>query len=164
MDPGVTDDFSRTIPQPITAYSTLTMKALSWHHDVYPEIDGSHFVDAFRDTTVLVTGARGIGRAIVNAFARSGARMAIVARTQRELEELAQECEQKYGTKCCICVADQTDQNAIELAVAMVQRELGPIDVLVNNAAVLRLKPFVLGSMDDWWKVIEINLKGVCEK
>ena len=80
---------------------------------------------------VLLTGAsRGIGPYIARALAAAGYNLALVSRSRAEMEELAAE----LPTRGVVVVADLTDESSIEGVVAEVERELGPIDVLVNNA------------------------------
>jgi NAD(P)-dependent dehydrogenase (short-subunit alcohol dehydrogenase family) len=114
----------------------------------------------FRDRTVLVTGAgRGIGRSIALRFAEEGARVALVARTQEQLEETARAVARSGFGSLPVSV-DIRDPNAVEEAVARTERELGPVDVLVNNAGVFLFKPFLKLSAEEWDTVLATNLTG----
>ncbi len=114
----------------------------------------------FQDRTVLVTGAgRGIGRSIALRFAEEGARVALVARTRTELEETAARIASAGGRALAI-PADVTAPGAAEDCVARAGRELGPIDVLVNNAGIFIWKPFLKLAPEDWDRVIATNLTG----
>src|ERR1700730_12046416 len=86
-----------------------------------------------KDRIALVTGgSRGIGRAIVKAFAAEGAKVAIVYRGSKEAaDNLVQEIRQAGGTALAV-KADVTDPVAAQVCAEQVEKELGPVDVLVN--------------------------------
>ena len=89
-----------------------------------------------RDRIALVTGAgRGIGRAIALAFAAEGARVAVTARTVAELDEVAGTIREAGGTALTVS-ADLADRAAPQRIVDQVRSELGPIEILVNNAGI----------------------------
>jgi NAD(P)-dependent dehydrogenase (short-subunit alcohol dehydrogenase family) len=113
----------------------------------------------FDGATVLVTGGgRGIGRAIAVRFAEEGARVAIVARTEAQLARTAEEIGATGKARCLALPADVTAPGAAEAAVAKVTSQLGPIDVLVNNAGVFVWRPFLQLSPADWDRVLATNL------
>ena len=114
----------------------------------------------FRDQTVLVTGAsRGIGRSIALRFAEEGARLALAARTENELLQTASLVEQS-GARAVAIPTDIRDRAAVEACVARAEAELGPIDVLVNNAGVFLWRPFLDLSSEEWDLVLSTNLTG----
>jgi NAD(P)-dependent dehydrogenase (short-subunit alcohol dehydrogenase family) len=114
----------------------------------------------FADRTVLVTGAsRGIGRSIALRFAEEGARVALVARTENELMETARLVDER-GARAIAIPTDIRDRDAVEGSIALAQKELGPIDVLVNNAGVFLWRPFLALSSEEWDLVISTNLTG----
>jgi 2-hydroxycyclohexanecarboxyl-CoA dehydrogenase len=114
----------------------------------------------FQESTVVVTGAgRGIGRSVATRFAEEGARVALVARTEKELLETAAQLE-KRGAKCLAVPTDITRRGAAEECVARVEKELGPVDVLVNNAGVFLWKPFLRLTTDEWDTILSTNLTG----
>ena len=114
----------------------------------------------FRDQTVLVTGAsRGIGRSIALRFAEEGARLALAARTENELLQTASLVEQT-GARAVAIPTDIRDRAAVEACVARAEAELGPIDVLVNNAGVFLWRPFLELSSEEWDLVLSTNLTG----
>jgi NAD(P)-dependent dehydrogenase (short-subunit alcohol dehydrogenase family) len=114
----------------------------------------------FRDRTVLVTGAsRGIGRSIALRFAEEGARLALVARTENELLQTARLVEER-GAQSVAIPTDIRDRDAVEGSVAAAEAELGPVDVLVNNAGVFLWRPFLELSSEEWDLVIATNLTG----
>src|SRR3954452_22587923 len=83
---------------------------------------------------VVVTGAgAGLGRAIVQAFARRGASIGLLSRGRDRLEDVRREVEQAGG-RALVLPTDVADAEAVESAATRVEAELGPIDVWVNNA------------------------------
>ena len=114
----------------------------------------------FQDRTVIVTGAgRGIGRSVAARFAGEGAKVALVARTEKELLETAAHLK-KQDVSCLAIPADITERGAAEACVARVEEELGPVDILVNNAGVFLWKPFLKLTPEEWDLVLSTNLTG----
>src|SRR5437870_11896951 len=99
---------------------------------------------ALTDQVAVVTGgSRGIGRAIVQALAAEGAKVAFVYRgSQGAAESLAQEVQQAGGSALAL-QCDVTDAQAAQECVARVEKELGPIRILVNNAGIIKDDLFV---------------------
>ena len=112
----------------------------------------------FAGRTVLVTGGgRGIGRSIALRFAEEGAHVAVVSRTEAELAETAGLIA-GVGGRALVIPADVREPAAADAAAARVESELGPIDVLVNNAGVFLWKSFLAMSPEEWDRVIATNL------
>ena len=115
----------------------------------------------FRDQVAIVTGSgRGLGRAIAVALAQAGAAVGVVARFEAQVAETAGAVKQAGGKPLAV-IADVSDPAAVERAARQVEAALGPVDLLVNNAAT----PGPLGPMweagaDDWWHSFEVNLRG----
>jgi len=109
--------------------------------------------------TALITGAsRNIGRAIALAFAAEGADVAVNTRVNREeLEAVAAECR-KTGVRAVPVLADIADAAAVEAMVKQALAELGAIDVLVCNAAIRPHKALTEMSLDEWHRVVGVNL------
>ncbi len=117
--------------------------------------------------TALVTGAsRGIGRAIAVAYAQAGADVALLARDQAKLEEVAEEVG-GAGRRAIVVPCDVTDEQAVLEAVAMAINDLGRLDVVVNNAGGNNFaSPFVGMRMSGFDKVLRLNLQStayVCQ-
>lgn len=114
----------------------------------------------FRDRTVLVTGAgRGVGRSVALRFAEEGARVALVARTEKDLIETARLLSE-HGGRCLPVPTDVTQRGAADACVARAEGALGPIDILVNNAGNFLWKPFLKMTPEDWDLVLATNLTG----
>ena len=114
-----------------------------------------------KNKVCLVTGGdRGIGRAIVKALVESGG---IVAFDYRTREDLAQELVEEItaqGGKAKAFQADVTDAETVETMVQSIHDELGPIEILVNNAGVNRDHSFAKMTKEEWEEVISVNLHG----
>jgi NAD(P)-dependent dehydrogenase (short-subunit alcohol dehydrogenase family) len=109
----------------------------------------------------LVTGGgRGIGRAVAGALAAAGAAVAVVARSADQLAETAALIT-TAGGRARAYRADVSDRAAMTRVVEAVERELGPVDLLVNNAGVSGpAGPTWEASPDEWWRCLEVNLGG----
>ena len=109
----------------------------------------------------VVTGASaGIGAAVATGLAAAGARVALLARRGEQLAELAAQIDEAGGTALAV-VADVADLAALGQAVELVGRELGPVDLLVNNAGVVSLSAFERGDTEAWDRAVQVNLNGV---
>jgi NAD(P)-dependent dehydrogenase (short-subunit alcohol dehydrogenase family) len=109
----------------------------------------------------LVTGGgRGLGRAYAIALAQAGGAVAVTARTENEIQAVQREIEQ-HGGRAVAIAADVTDKNALAQLVMSAEQQLGPVDLLVNNAGVLRAIGRITElDADDWWREVEINVRG----
>ena len=115
-------------------------------------------VRAVSGKVVAVTGAaRGIGRATAEVLAAQGARVAI-----GDLDlDLARSAAEEIGEGCVALELDVTDPASFTAFLDGAERELGPLDVLVNNAGILHLGPFVEEADDATARQIDVNLGGV---
>ena len=119
-----------------------------------------HLDDLFGLTgqTALVTGASsGLGVEAAEALAKAGAAVGLVARRRERLEQVARELE-GLGAKTCVSPADLRVTEEIEAAVDAVERELGPIDVLVNSAGVAPLSRAWKHDREKWDAALDVNL------
>ncbi|MBK9706347.1 MAG: 3-oxoacyl-[acyl-carrier-protein] reductase [Acidobacteria bacterium] len=111
--------------------------------------------------TALVTGgSQGIGRATALVLARLGADVAVMARSLDKCEMVAEEIRQT-GRRGLAVKGDISSHLEVKAAVEKVAAELGPIGILVNNAAVTRDGLLLRMKLDDWQSVIDTNLTGV---
>ncbi|HVW79895.1 MAG TPA: SDR family NAD(P)-dependent oxidoreductase [Mycobacteriales bacterium] len=110
------------------------------------------------NAVVVVTGAsRGIGAEVARQAAAKGARLGLLARNADELRELAA----ALPTKSVVVPVDVTEVEALVGALQRVREELGPIDVLVNNAGIGAYGPFVDGGAADLAKLWPVNVQAV---
>jgi NADP-dependent 3-hydroxy acid dehydrogenase YdfG len=117
--------------------------------------------DNLNGTVALITGASsGIGEAAALALAAAGAKVALVARRAERLEELAGKVRGGGGTALVI-EADVADEAQARAAVERTVAELGRLDTLVNNAGVMLLGPAVGAPLEDWERMVRVNLLGL---
>ncbi len=114
-----------------------------------------------RPQVIVVTGASaGLGRAIVRAFAREGACVALLARGRDGLEGARRDVE-ALGGKALVIPLDVADAEAIEQAAETVEREFGPIDIWINNAMVSVFSPVKKMKTEEYKRVTEVTYLGV---
>ena len=108
----------------------------------------------------VVTGAgRGIGRAVALAYARMGADVACVSRTEEKSAKAAAEVE-ALGRRAWAVAVDVSDTAAVNAAAGKILDDAGRVDILVNNAGVTRDNLLMRMSEEEWDTVINTNLKG----
>ena len=114
----------------------------------------------------ITGGADGLGRKMAEALAGAGADIAINNRSEGRAEKAAKEIAEKCGVRAVGIQADVTKVDEIQAAVDRIVKELGGVDILVNNAGVNVRKPTVELPMEEWNRVIDINLNGpfICTK
>jgi NAD(P)-dependent dehydrogenase (short-subunit alcohol dehydrogenase family) len=109
---------------------------------------------------LITGGGRGIGRAVALRLAKSGGSVAIAARSADELAETAAIAEAAGGRMLAV-TADVACAEDVRTMVERTERELGPIDLLVNNAgAAGPMTPFWETDPEDWWRCQEVNVLG----
>jgi NADP-dependent 3-hydroxy acid dehydrogenase YdfG len=112
-------------------------------------------------TVALVTGASsGIGEATARELAAQGAAVALVARRKERLDALAAQIEGDGG-RALVIEADVTDREQATDAVGRAVGELGRLDTVVNNAGVMLLGPIVDAPVEEWDRMVAINLQGL---
>jgi NAD(P)-dependent dehydrogenase (short-subunit alcohol dehydrogenase family) len=117
-------------------------------------------IDLGGQVAVVTGGGRGIGRAMAQELAKAGAAVAVVARSEEQLDETVALIEGEGGRAIAL-PADVTDQQAVERAAAETERQLGPVDLLVNNAGGGgQVGPIWEVEPDEWWRCVEVNLRG----
>ncbi len=113
-----------------------------------------------QDKVVVITGgSAGVGRAAAEAFAREGAKVAVLARGQERLSNTVQELE-RLGAQAMSVPADVADPQQVENAAQRVEEQLGPIDVWVNSAMTTVFAPFKRMTPEDFRRVTEVTYLG----
>lgn len=110
--------------------------------------------------TALVTGCnRGIGKAIVEKFASEGANIICAIRKEKpDFQAFTDELAAKYSVTIDHIYFDLADEESIKDAMKMLSKEKRQIDILVNNAGIAKFKPFVMTSLDDFKKMMQVNV------
>ncbi len=110
--------------------------------------------------TIVVTGASaGVGRATVRAFARPGARLALLARSRERLEQTRREVE-GLGAEAMVVPIDVAEAEAVDASAGAIEQRLGPIDVWVNNAMVSVFSPVREMRAEEYRRVTEVTYLG----
>ncbi len=119
-----------------------------------------------KDRVTIVTGAaRGIGKAITFAFVREGAKVVLVDLDKEGLTNLKIEIEKRKGEVITI-LCNISKSIEVKAMVDQVKKVFGRIDILINNAGIIRRGTIETVTEEDWDRVIEVNLKGTfnCSK
>ncbi len=112
--------------------------------------------------TAIVTGASsGLGLTFAEALAENGVNLVIAARRQDKLASIATELSMKHGVEVIPVKTDVTQEEQVAKMVRTAVKELGSLEIIVNNAGVATLSPSIEMSLDEWKKVIDVNLTGV---
>jgi len=115
----------------------------------------------FAGQTALVTGSSsGLGKQFALLLAKAGADVAIAARREEKLKDVAKEIE-ALGRKALVLVMDVTKEDEIAAGFAQIKKEWGKLDILVNNAGTSTMAPAEEMPLEDWQKVVDVNLTGV---
>jgi NAD(P)-dependent dehydrogenase (short-subunit alcohol dehydrogenase family) len=109
---------------------------------------------------IITGGSRGIGRAVALAFAREGAQVAVVAAQDREALRRIEEEITAFGGDSIAHLGNVARRGDVERVVRTVSAKWGRIDVLVNNAGILRLGPLETISEERWDETLAVHLKG----
>ncbi|KXV17849.1 SDR family oxidoreductase [Gluconobacter oxydans] len=117
--------------------------------------------DNIAGKVVLITGgSSGLGEATARYLAARGAKVAIAARRRDRLDEIVSELTAQ-GQTARAYTLDVTKRSEVEETVAAVTRDFGRLDVLVNNAGLMAIAPIQKLMVDEWDRMIDINIKGV---
>lgn len=111
-------------------------------------------------TCIITGGAQGIGLATALKFAREGARLSLWDLSPRSVDAAVTQC-MEAGAEAEGCVVDVTQREMIDSAVARTRERFGSIDVLVNNAGITMDARLQKMTIDQFDKVVDVNLRGV---
>jgi NADP-dependent 3-hydroxy acid dehydrogenase YdfG len=110
------------------------------------------------DKVCIITGAgKGFGKAIAKKFADNGAKLALITRTQSDIDDLYREFY-GYENKLLAICGDVSDQDTVNSFVAEVKNKFGRIDVLVNNAGMRFRKKFEEITLEEFSLVLNVNV------
>lgn len=108
-----------------------------------------------------ITGAgKGIGQAIAKRFAAEGIDVGLLARTQSDLDKLAEQLKGSGDIRVSTAVADIADRHAVEEAVERLRQDLGPATILINNAGIAQFGKVTEMEPEVWERMIQVNLLG----
>ena len=111
-----------------------------------------------KNKTAFITGGSGaLGSAIVRIFARENCRVAF---SYKSHPEKAQQLEAELGEQVRAYPLDVLDANACTQTAAKIEQDLGPIDILINNASSTQILPFAMIEEKDWDQAMDVNVKG----
>ncbi len=117
-------------------------------------------MESLKGKNALITGAgRGIGRAIAIALANEGVNVGLLSRTEKELQSVAKEVK-AANVKTAIAIADISSLPSVNEAVKSIQKELGDIDILINNAGIASFGKFLELEPAEWEAQVKVNLFG----
>jgi NAD(P)-dependent dehydrogenase (short-subunit alcohol dehydrogenase family) len=116
--------------------------------------------------SVVTGGSNGLGRAMAETLAVAGSRVAICSRNGVEAEKVAKEISDTTRQVCIGLGADVSRKADVDGFFASVEREIGPVDILIANAGINAKKDIVASTEEDWDAIMDINLKGsfLCAK
>src|SRR3954451_16420086 len=113
------------------------------------------------DRVAVVTGASsGIGEATARALAREGFSVALAARREDRIKELAEEISSAGGSALAV-PTDVSDPDSARSLIETAKSELGSVDVLLNNAGVMLLGPMLGADLEHWQRMVNVNLLGL---
>jgi NADP-dependent 3-hydroxy acid dehydrogenase YdfG len=116
--------------------------------------------DNIENKVVLITGgSTGIGAEVARLLASRGAKVAIAARRKDKLDEVVAGIEAAGGIAKAYSL-DVTDKKQVEAVVAAAVADFGKLDVLINNAGLMPIRPMSEVNTDEWDAMIDVNLKG----
>ena len=118
-------------------------------------------MESLKGKVALVTGAgKGIGKAIALALAGEGVHVGLIARTEKDVKAVAEEVG-RLGVKSAFATADVSNRAEVESAVEKLNRELGNVDILINNAGTATFGNFLQLEPEVWENQIKVNVFGV---
>lgn len=109
----------------------------------------------------LITGAgKGIGKAVAKRLAAEGVHVALLARTESDLKAVAEEILQAHDVRVGYAKADVSNRQEVEAAVATLREQVGPVDILINNAGIAAFGKVMEMDPEEWERIVRVNLFG----
>jgi NAD(P)-dependent dehydrogenase (short-subunit alcohol dehydrogenase family) len=117
-------------------------------------------VDLHGRVALVTGGGRGVGRLLARTLAEAGAAVALIARSSDELATTVGQIRDA-GAVAAAAIADVTDEIAVTAALAQLRAQLGPVDILINNAGINGPMSVMWETESaEWWRTLEVNLGG----
>ena len=117
----------------------------------------------FDGRIAFVTGGTGaVGTAIVRCLARHGAKVAFSFHSQEEKARQLEAELKAEGFTAKACALNVLDGAGAQRLAESTERDLGPVDILINNAGLTQVMPFALIEEEDWDRIMDVNVKGMC--
>ncbi|GAB6990711.1 3-ketoacyl-ACP reductase [Paenibacillus pini] len=114
-----------------------------------------------KEKSAIITGAgKGIGLAVATSLAKEGVNLGLISRTESDLTALRDSLTKEYGVNVYTATADVSIRSEVETAVASLKKELGAIDILINNAGIAAFGTVVDMDPEQWESILRINLMG----
>lgn len=133
---------------------------LSMEYIPEDKVKGARSLFDLTDRTAVITGgSRGLGRGMALALAAAGVDVAVVSRTQSDLKFVAAEVRE-LGRHGMAISADVADEKQVERMVRRVVQEFKRIDILINSAAIVSIKPTIEYPLEEWQRIMDVNLRG----
>ncbi len=118
-------------------------------------------MDNVKGKVVVITGASsGIGASTAELLAQSGAKVVLSARRKDRMDDLASKVRERGGD-ALVVESDVTDPDQMKALAAAAVDTYGRLDVWVNNAGLMPLSPVAMGRVDEWNRMVDVNIKGV---
>jgi NADP-dependent 3-hydroxy acid dehydrogenase YdfG len=125
------------------------------------ELEREPMTQGIKDKIVVITGASsGLGEATARHLAQQGARLVLGARRQDRIQALAKELTGS-GSKAVAVTMDVTDRQQVQMLVDTAVESFGRVDVMINNAGLMPQALLEHLQVDEWERMIDVNLKGV---
>jgi NAD(P)-dependent dehydrogenase (short-subunit alcohol dehydrogenase family) len=120
-------------------------------------------LDRFRldgRSAIVTGGTKGLGKAMAEGLAESGAQVALISRHGAEAEAAATEIQEAYGQRCQGYQCDVTDSSQVEATIAQILQDFGQVDILINNAGINLRGAIDQLSLEEFLQVQAINVTG----